>query len=409
MFRWPVNRTKRDDHLCTSKYSRRRNIYQLLVDITGPYVFFMSFSVVERPILVNYYFSENCSYEPFQTKAYIERTSSPQAPSRPKLLESVGRFIAQYFTFGFEYCSLMDAPYFAMGMTMELADVGNGERQESKDARESWNQRSHQAPSCQPRHQERVEPSGGHCQRMSSSNPISGSTRSSKVGTLLATGRVSSFPSSGDSYLRTAPIMNESFFQMPPDRFRGSIPAVSGLDTREVTVPNVAIQDEYAVENIRIMFPNLSRQQSEQGSSCSSDSGSSDGIESTERPANSKKTHQSSTRGFPNEDVMAEGLDMTLPFPVKLHYIVSNPRFKEYIDWCPHGRAWRVLNQQAFEREVIPLFFRSDKITSFMRQVSKDRLTRNPPPHSYPPTHPHHHRTVFLLFCSKILMWEYSC
>ena len=158
------------------------------------------------------------------------------------------------------------------------------------------------------------------------------------------------------------------------DRYRRSIPAVSGLDSRDVTVPNIALQDEYAVENNRIMFPNHSRVQSGQSSSCSSDSGSVDGNESTEGDVISKLPHQSSTTVFTDQAQIPDELDMTLPFPVKLHYIVSNPRFKEYIGWCPHGRAWRVLNQQAFERDVIPIFFRSAKFTSFMRQVSKGTL-----------------------------------
>ncbi len=62
-------------------------------------------------------------------------------------------------------------------------------------------------------------------------------------------------------------------------------------------------------------------------------------------------------------------LDLNLPFPVKLHYILSNAKYQDCIAWLPHGRAWRVLKPKAFERRVIPKFFRSAKYASFMRQV----------------------------------------
>jgi HSF-type DNA-binding len=67
-------------------------------------------------------------------------------------------------------------------------------------------------------------------------------------------------------------------------------------------------------------------------------------------------------------------IDMNLPFPVKLHGILSNPKLQEYVEWAPHGRAWKVLNPKAFESDVIPFFFRSDKYSSFMRQVRHSSL-----------------------------------
>lgn len=60
-------------------------------------------------------------------------------------------------------------------------------------------------------------------------------------------------------------------------------------------------------------------------------------------------------------------------FPTKLYKILEDPRYKSFITWLPHGRAWRVLKPKAFEEEVIPKFFRSDRYASFMRQVSYSR------------------------------------
>lgn len=57
-------------------------------------------------------------------------------------------------------------------------------------------------------------------------------------------------------------------------------------------------------------------------------------------------------------------------FPLKLHMILSNPEFQHIIAWLPHGRAWRILQQKAFEQRVIPLFFRHGRYSSFARQVN---------------------------------------
>jgi hypothetical protein len=67
-------------------------------------------------------------------------------------------------------------------------------------------------------------------------------------------------------------------------------------------------------------------------------------------------------------------IDLNLSFPVKLHMILSDPRYQSYIEWAPHGRAWKVHNPGGLESVVIPKFFRSEKYSSFMRQVSFSAL-----------------------------------
>ena len=57
-------------------------------------------------------------------------------------------------------------------------------------------------------------------------------------------------------------------------------------------------------------------------------------------------------------------------FPAKLHKILSHPKFRNIILWLPHGRSWRIIQPEVFEREVIPLFYRHRKLASFMRQVN---------------------------------------
>jgi hypothetical protein len=76
----------------------------------------------------------------------------------------------------------------------------------------------------------------------------------------------------------------------------------------------------------------------------------------------------------------------TTSFPSKLHKIISNPLHREFIDWLPHGRAWRILKPKMFEKDVIPKFFRSERYASFMRQVNGwgfKRITEGPDLNSY--------------------------
>jgi HSF-type DNA-binding len=59
-----------------------------------------------------------------------------------------------------------------------------------------------------------------------------------------------------------------------------------------------------------------------------------------------------------------------LSFPGKLHAIISNPEYNDYITWLPHGCAWKIMERSQFEDIVIPRHFRHGRYSSFMRQVS---------------------------------------
>ncbi|CAJ1933069.1 unnamed protein product [Cylindrotheca closterium] len=59
-----------------------------------------------------------------------------------------------------------------------------------------------------------------------------------------------------------------------------------------------------------------------------------------------------------------------LNFPGKLHIILSTPEFNDIICWLPHGRAWRVQQQERLESEILPKFFQHQKAASFYRQVT---------------------------------------
>ena len=57
-------------------------------------------------------------------------------------------------------------------------------------------------------------------------------------------------------------------------------------------------------------------------------------------------------------------------FPAKLHAILSRSDLADIIDWCPHGRSWRILKPREFETKVIPKFFEHAKFSSFVRQAN---------------------------------------
>ena len=101
--------------------------------------------------------------------------------------------------------------------------------------------------------------------------------------------------------------------------------------------------------------------------------------ETTPTPSSPTKSGEES--GSPEESSAEEGekagkkskqprVQNVVSFPVKLYEILMDKRHSEYITWLPHGRAWRILKQKSFEKEVIPKHFRSARYASFMRQVS---------------------------------------
>jgi len=60
-------------------------------------------------------------------------------------------------------------------------------------------------------------------------------------------------------------------------------------------------------------------------------------------------------------------------FPIKLYAMLeladNIPEFAKAVTWLPHGRAFRVLDQDTFMKDVVPVFFNQTKIRSFNRQL----------------------------------------
>jgi HSF-type DNA-binding len=76
----------------------------------------------------------------------------------------------------------------------------------------------------------------------------------------------------------------------------------------------------------------------------------------------------------------------TTSFPTKLYKILAEAKYHDVVAWLPHGRAWRVLKPKALEDDIIPKYFRSDRLASFMRQVNGwgfKRITEGPDLNAY--------------------------
>jgi len=59
----------------------------------------------------------------------------------------------------------------------------------------------------------------------------------------------------------------------------------------------------------------------------------------------------------------------TARFPEKLYEILSRKEFSATISWLPHGRAWKVHDEERLMEKIAPEYFRQKKYPSFVRQV----------------------------------------
>ena len=71
-----------------------------------------------------------------------------------------------------------------------------------------------------------------------------------------------------------------------------------------------------------------------------------------------------------NIDHITSTSDTRTSFPKKLYCILSDPNNEKAITWLPDGYAWKVLNQNELETEILPQYFSHNSFASFMRQVN---------------------------------------
>jgi len=78
------------------------------------------------------------------------------------------------------------------------------------------------------------------------------------------------------------------------------------------------------------------------------------------------------------------------PFPEKLYIMLEaesqRPAQSNIVSWLPHGRAFIVHKPKQFTQDVMPIFFRQSKLTSFQRQLNLygfRRITQGPDAGAY--------------------------
>ena len=72
-------------------------------------------------------------------------------------------------------------------------------------------------------------------------------------------------------------------------------------------------------------------------------------------------------------ELVVSGKAYNTAFPVKLHDALSEIEAdgkEQIVSWQPHGRAFKIHNQEAFEDEILPKYFVMTKKTSFLRQLN---------------------------------------
>ena len=76
-----------------------------------------------------------------------------------------------------------------------------------------------------------------------------------------------------------------------------------------------------------------------------------------------------------NDTKLAEGQEdrksylANASFPKKLYDLVSTGN-ENVVRWEEHGKAFRIIDSEKFAEEVLPLYFRHSKLTSFQRQLN---------------------------------------
>ena len=84
------------------------------------------------------------------------------------------------------------------------------------------------------------------------------------------------------------------------------------------------------------------------------------------------------------------GGGVSVPFPVKLFDVLDciqrEGKYTHICSWQPHGRCFLIRHPKLFVAEVLPLYFRHAKLTSFQRQLNLygfGRLTIGPDAGAY--------------------------
>jgi len=78
--------------------------------------------------------------------------------------------------------------------------------------------------------------------------------------------------------------------------------------------------------------------------------------------------------------------DVPMTFPQKLMEILDNSHLTDIVTWLPNGKGFIILQKRRFATEVMPMYFKHSKFTSFTRKLNRwgfTRVTRGPESGAY--------------------------
>ena len=56
--------------------------------------------------------------------------------------------------------------------------------------------------------------------------------------------------------------------------------------------------------------------------------------------------------------------------------VLSNDEISDIICWLPHGKGFAILKKNKFATQILPLYFKQSKYTSFTRKLKRWGFTR---------------------------------
>lgn len=59
-----------------------------------------------------------------------------------------------------------------------------------------------------------------------------------------------------------------------------------------------------------------------------------------------------------------------MTFPQKVHHILSQPEYSDFVSWMPHGRSFKTHLPKVFEQTVCKKYFGHCRYSSFLRQLA---------------------------------------
>jgi hypothetical protein len=59
-----------------------------------------------------------------------------------------------------------------------------------------------------------------------------------------------------------------------------------------------------------------------------------------------------------------------MSFPEKVHHLLMQEEYQDWIAWNPHGRSFSVLVPKTFEENVLPKYLGHTRYSSFLRQLA---------------------------------------